>query len=422
MRFSKLATALLFPFAFAAFGQTGGTITGVISDPAGAVVPSAPVQAKNTATGVVSEAATSATGNYTLGDLPAGTYEIDVTVPGFKKYVRPGITVQELQTTRVDAVLEVGATTESVLVQAESPLLVTESGDISHNITTNQVDDLPVGSVGAIRDPRTVTLMIPGVTGGGVGGPNTSLTSIVINGTPAASQQIRIDGLDATYSLGNTYFEFGQPNVDSIQEVAVQTSNYAAEYGQSAGSFLNFTMRSGTNQFHGSAYDYWVNEALNASGSYSHTDPKVRKNDYGGTIGGPVWIPKLYNGKDRTFFFFSFESLPTTTVNTSTLLTVPTAQYRIGDFSAAEAATANKVLGTDPLGRPIIQNTIYDPNTQRMANGLLIRDPFPGNAIPMNRLDPVALKVQSLIPNPQGPFASQLINNYNNPYQVKAKE
>jgi hypothetical protein len=255
-----------------------------------------------------------------------------------------------------------------------------------------------------------------------LGAPNTSLTSIVINGTPAASQQIRIDGLDATYSLGNTYFQFGQPNVDSIQEVAVQTSNYAAEFGQSAGAFLNFTMRSGTNQFHGAAYDYWVNEALNASGSYSHTAPKVRKNDYGGTIGGPVWIPKVYNGKDRTFFFFSFESLPTTTVNTSTLLTVPTAQYRIGDFSAAEAATANRALGTDPLGRPIIQNTIYDPNTQRMANGLLIRDPFPGNAIPMNRLDPVALKIQALIPNPQGPFASQLINNYNNPYQVKARE
>jgi hypothetical protein len=422
MRSAKLATALLFPFAFAAFGQTGGTITGVISDPAGAVVPAAPVQAKNTATGVVYQAATSATGNYTLGDLPAGPYEIDVAAPGFKKYTRTEITVQQLQTTRIDVMLEVGTATESIFVQGEAPLLKTESGDISHNITTNQLDDLPVGSIGSIRDPRAVTLMIPGVTGGGVGGPNPSLISIVINGTPAASQQIRIDGLDATYSLGNTYFEFGQPNVDAVQEVAVQTSNYAAEFGQSAGAFLNFTMRSGTNQFHGSAYDYWVNEALNAAGSYSHTDPKVRKNDYGGTVGGPVWIPKVYNGRDRTFFFFSFESLPTTTVNTSNLLTVPTAQYRIGDFSAAVAATNNRVLGTDPLGRPIIQNTIYDPSTQRTVGGLLIRDPFPGNMIPRTELDTVALKIQSLIPNPQGPAATQLINNYNSPYQTKAKE
>jgi hypothetical protein len=125
MRSAKLATALLFPFAFAAFGQTGGTITGVISDPAGAVVPAAPVQAKNTATGVVSEAATSATGNYTLGDLPAGTYEIDLAVAGFKKYARTGITVQQLQTTRVDVTLEVGTATESILVQGESPLLAT---------------------------------------------------------------------------------------------------------------------------------------------------------------------------------------------------------------------------------------------------------------------------------------------------------
>jgi hypothetical protein len=422
VRSARLATVLLFPFAFAAFGQTGGTITGVISDPAGAVVPGAPVQAKNMDTGVVSGASTSATGNYTLGDLPAGTYEIDVSVPGFKKYVRAGITVQQLQITRVDAMLEVGTATESVVVEGEAPLLKTESGEISQNVTTNQVDDLPVGQIGAIRDARTATLMIPGVTGGGVGTANPSLTSIVINGTPAASQQVRIDGLDATYSLGNTYFEFVTPNMDSIQEVAVQTSNYAAELGQSAGTFLNYTMRSGTNQFHGSAYDYWVNEVLDASGSYSHTDPKNRKNDYGGTIGGPVWIPKVYNGKDRTFFFFSFESLPTTTVNTSNLLTVPTAAYRIGNFSAAEAATNNNVLGTDPLGRPIIQNTIYDPDTQRTVNGLLIRDPFPGNLIPASRFDPVALKIQALIPNPQGPDASQLINNYNNPYQVHSKE
>ncbi len=416
MRLAKLAIALLFllTFTHAAFAQTGGTITGLISDPAGAVVPNAPVEAKNTATGVVVSAATSATGNYVLGDLPAGMYEVDATVPGFKKYVRTGITVQQLQTTRVDISLEIGDATQSVTVSAEASLLKTETGDVSHNVTTEKQDDLPMGQIGAVRVTTEAVLTIPGVNG--------SLTSISINGSPAASERIRIDGMDATYTLGNTYYSFGAPSVDSVSEVAVQTSNYAAEYGQSTGAVLSYTMRSGTNQFHGSAYDYFTNEAFNAYGPYSHTRNKVRKNDFGGTAGGPVWIPKVYKGKDRTFFFFTYESLPTTTSNTSRLVTVPTAAYRMGDFSAATAAAGNKVLGTDPLDRPIIQNSIYDPSTTRPASATdsrLIRDPYPNNMIPANQLDPVALKVQALIPQPQGPFATQLINNFVNPYQTK---
>ena len=162
MRSAKLAIVVLC-FAYAAFGQTGGTITGVISDPTGAVVANAPIEAKNAATGVVLPAATSATGNYELGDLPAGTYEIAVTVPGFKKYVRTGITVQELQTTRVDVTLQVGAATDAVTVVDVAPLLKTETGEISHNVTTTTVDDLPVGSIGTIRVTTLVVQMLPGV-------------------------------------------------------------------------------------------------------------------------------------------------------------------------------------------------------------------------------------------------------------------
>ena len=272
-----------------------------------------------------------------------------------------------------------------------------------------------MGAVGTIRNSTEVVLTIPGVNG--------SLTSISINGTPAGSERIRIDGLDATYTLGNVYYSFGAPSVDSLQEVAVQTSNYAAEYGQSTGAVLSYTMRSGTNQFHGSLYEYLENEDFNGRGPYSHTRPKARNNDFGGTVGGPVWIPKIYNGKNKTFFFFSYESHPTTTTTTTNLLTVPTAQYQVGNFSAAEAATANKIIGTDPLGNPIIANSIYDPATQQLApNGQLIRTAFPGNMIPLTRLDPVALRVQALIPQPQGPFATQLINNYVNPYTVHAKD
>ena len=417
MRSAKLAMALC-AFALAAFGQTGGTITGVISDPAGAVVPNAPVEAKNSATGVVLTAATSATGNYTLGDLPAGTYEIDVAVPGFKKYVQTAITVQQLQTTRVDVTLEVGSAGESVTVIDVAPLLQTESGDVSHNVTTQLQDDLPMGSIGAIRVSTEVVLTIPGVNFG-------VFNAISINGSPSSSERIRIDGLDATYTLGNVYYSFGAPSVDSLQEVAIQTSNYAAEYGQSTGAVLSYTMRSGTNQFHGSLYDYWVNEDLNSHGAYSHTRPKVRGNDFGGTVGGPVWIPKVYNGKNKTFFFFSYESHPTTNTNTATCSQFPQRNIRWGILAQPRRRPPIRFWERDPLGRPIIQNSIYDPLTQRAASATdsrLIRDPFMNNSIPLNRLDPVALRVQNLIPQPQGPFATQLINNYVNPYTVHAKD
>ncbi|HEY7333859.1 MAG TPA: TonB-dependent receptor [Bryobacteraceae bacterium] len=414
MRSAKLAIGV-FCFAYAAFGQTGGTITGLISDPTGAVVANAAVETRNTATGVVLTAATSATGNFTLNELPAGTYGISVAVPGFKKYVRTGITVQQLQTTRVDVMLEVGSAAESVTVNEDAPLLKTETGDVSHNVTTQQQDELPMGQIGGIRVSTEVVLTIPGVNGG--------LTTMAINGSPAASERIRIDGLDATYTLGNGYYSFGAPSVDSLQEVAIQTSNYAAEYGQSTGAVLSYTMRSGTNQFHGSVYDYWVNDALYANGAYSHTKNAVRLNDRGFTVGGPVWIPKVYRGRDKTFFFFSFETLPTKRSSANNLLTVPTAQYRAGNFSAALAATSNKVLGTDPLGRPIIQNSIYDPGSERLGpGGLLIRDPFMNNTIPANQLDLVALRVQNLIPQPQGPLATGLINNFVNPYTVQSKD
>src|SRR4029077_11665967 len=202
--------------------------------------------------------------------------------------------VQQLQTTRIDIQLEIGSPTDSVTVSADTPLLKTESGDISHNVTTETQDALPMGQIGLVRVTTQAVLTIPGVNGG--------LTTISINGSPAASERIRIDGMDATYTLGNAYYSFGAPSVDSVQEVAIQTSNFAAEYGQTSGAVLSYTMRSGTNHFHGSAYDYWTNEAFNSYGAYSHTRPKTRKNDFGGTIGGPVRIPKIYNGRNKTFF------------------------------------------------------------------------------------------------------------------------
>jgi hypothetical protein len=390
-----------------------GTITGTISDPAGAVVANAPVEAKHLDTGSVYQAATSNTGNYTLSQLPAGIYEITVGVQGFKKYTRTGITVQVAQTLRIDVGLEVGATSENVTVTADAPLLKTESGELSHTVSIQRMDDLPVLGIGSqasstygLRNPLNVTELIPGTY-------FASNATTRVNGALANTQSIRIEGQDATDTMFTASTVMTQPSVDAIQEVTIQTSNFSAEYGQVGGGYFNFTMKSGGNQFHGSAYDYFVNEAFNASQPYTNQKDIQRRNDYGFTLGGPVWLGKFYNGHDKTFFFFNWEQFRQNQILQTTAQTVPIPAFLTGNFSSILTSKTN--LALDPLQRPIAENSIYDPATERTLNGQVIRDPFAGNIIPATRFDPVAVKVQSLIPQPQGPSANGLTSNYLNP-------
>jgi hypothetical protein len=400
-----------------------GTITGTIADPAGAVVASAKVEARNVETGTLYEVASTSTGNYTLAQLPAGTYELSVTVQGFKKFVRQNIIVSVAGTLRVDVGLEVGATTESVTVTEAATLLKTESGELSHNVTTDRVNNLPVinlgfgAGVGNVRNPLQAINLIPGSA---FANDNT----LRVNGMPANTQSIRIEGQDATNGQHREFNQVNQASLDAIQEVTVQTSNFAAEYGQAGGGYFNYTMKSGTNQFHGSAYDYFVNEIFNAGVPFTNaglTDSRrtgqhirnaQRRNNYGFTFGGPVAIPKVYDGHDKTFFFFNFEQFRESQFFASGLTTVPTTAYRQGNFSGALIAplTIAGQPAIDALGRPLIQNAVYDPNTTRTApDGSSIRDPFPGNIIPAARMDPVAAKIQSMIPDP---LNSGFINNY----------
>jgi hypothetical protein len=407
--FSAVACILMAAGALLAQSDRG-TITGTVSDPAGAVVAGAAVEIKNVETGAVYQAGTSATGNYTLAQLPAGNYELSVAAPGFKKYVRPGITVEVAQVYRADVALAVGSSTESVTVSAAAPLLKTESGELSHTVDINTLDSLPVMSIGAsagqagIRNPYAVVQLLPGST-------YSPDVDIRINGMPANTQSMRIEGQDATNGWFTQQSEV-QPSVDAIQEFAVETSNYSAEFGQAGGGLFNVTMRSGTNQFHGSAYEYFVNEALNAGTPFTsdgHGDllrPRQRRNDFGFTAGGPILIPKVYNGRDKAFFFFSFEQFRETVITNNVATTVPTVAYRNGNFSQA---LTGRSLGTDGLGRPLLENTIYDPTSDFTVNGLVYRNPYPGNIIPASAIDPVAAKIQSLIPLPT---SSGLINNY----------
>ncbi len=412
MRFSK-AVLIGLAFAVASFSQSDrGTITGTVSDPSGNVVAGAPLEARHLETGAVYQAATSATGNYTLSQLPTGTYVLSVQVPGFKKFIRENLALPVAQTLRIDVVLEVGSNVESVTVTDVAPLLKTESGELSHNVSTEDMNNLPVIGIGSsaagsagIRNPYSVMEMLPGSMW-------TPDSNIRLNGLPANTESLRVEGQDSTNGLIYTQ-SMTQPSVEAIQEFAVETSNFAAEFGQVGGGYFNVTMKSGTNSFHGSAYEYFVNEALNAGTPFTNNGdggllrPRQRRNDYGFTVGGPVILPKIYNGRNKLFFFFNFEQFRETVITNNVPTTVPTLAYRQGNFTQA---LTGATVGTDPLGRPIMANEIYDPLSQYVAaNGQIIRNPFANNTIPMTEIDPVALAVQNLIPLPTN---SGLINNY----------
>ncbi len=429
---------LLFILALAAFSQSIGSITGTIEDPAGAVVPGAPVEVKNMETGAVYKGGASSTGNFVI-PVPVGKYELSVTVTGFKKFVRQNLEVVVATDTRQDVNLTVGAVTDTVTVNESAPLLKTESGELSHIVTVNEADNLPLLTIGStangLRDPLQMINLLPGV--------QFSADNILrVNGLPSNSEAIRIEGQDATNGIWRQSASMTESGTDAIQEVSIQTSNFAAEFGQAAGGYFNFTMKSGTNQFHGSVYDYMRNEAMNAGLPYTdrcisnslqcgqHVRNKVRQNDYGFTIGGPIHIPKVYNGQNKSFFFFNFEQFRVATSVGNGVSTVPTAAYQAGNFStttpictAVSAAcpavggltylTQSGVIAKDPLGRQIPQYGVYDPGTAQQTAGGIVTNLFPSGQIPANRLDPVALAIQKLLPQPTN---ANLINNYNIPY------
>ncbi len=406
-------------FTLAAFAQSDrGSITGTISDPSGAVIPGAAIEAKNVDNGTVYQVGSSTTGNYVLPQLPTGNYQLTVTVTGFKKYVKENIFIPVAQTVRVDVKLEVGTTADTVTITEVTPLLKTESGELSHNVTTDRINSLPVLQIGTgagLRTPYAMTDLIPGSS-------YRPDSQIRINGMPSNTQSIRIEGQDAQAGIWSGNQSWTQPSVDAIQEVSIQTSNYAAEFGQAGGGVFNTTMKSGTNQFHGSAYDYLANEALNAgtpntdagltdaSKSGQHVRGRLRRTDYGFSAGGPVWIPKIYDGHDKTFFFFNFEQFRETQATapgtSASIKTVPTLAYREGDFSAALGATP---IGKDSLGNSLFNNQVFDPcSTVTTESGVRVRTAFPGNKVPLGAasclggtyLDPVTAKFQGLMPLP----------------------
>ena len=385
-----------------------GAITGIVVDSSGALIPGAKITLTNTASGFKSETLSTGTGNYTIGGLPSGTYSLLVESNGFSRYEQTNIGVRVAATTRAEVVMKVGMATESVQVTAESSLLKTEDGEVSFTVTGEQLNELPINfgiGAGAIRNPLSFAQLVPGAS---INGWN----NVTINGSNGGFK-ILYEGQESSSSLDPRVSDEMQPSVESISAFSLQTSNFSAEFGTVGSGLFNFTSKSGGNKYHGSAYNYLQNTAFNSGlpftddGKGKHVKIVKHLSNGGFSIGGPISIPKFYNGKNRTFFFFSWEKYRDRESLYNGISTVPSSALAGGDFSSI----LGRNLATDFAGRAILQNAIYDPATTVInAAGQRVLQVFAGNTIPKSRFDPASVKILSLIPKPN--IADTLVNNF----------
>jgi hypothetical protein len=408
-----------------------GHITGTVTDITGALVPDAQITARHTQTGVSTETKSTGEGNYRLPELPVGQYNVTVSAPGFKAGEYTGVVVSVNATSALDVVLTPGQVNETVSVVADAPSIQTESSDVGTTVTPRQVVELPlaVNGVGGMRSPEAFVFLTPGSMGPGTatdnginsdgGGQNGGAFQSKITGSQNFANEVLIDGASMFRSENGSSFDETAQSVESIEEFRVLTSTYPADFGRTGGGVTSFVTKSGTNEYHGLAYDIFRNRELNANRWFLNargTDerPLDNHNDFGGTIGGPVRIPGLYNGTNKTFFFFSYEGFRRTGGG-PVLSTIPTPDFLRGDFSAlldpvaSGNQNAGNVIGTDALGREIRVGQIFDPDTTRTVNGQTVRDPFANNIVPENRWSNVARNVVPLFPDPTLPGRFQNI-------------
>jgi hypothetical protein len=417
---------LLSPMAVSQLNQ--GSIAGNVVDPTGALVAGAKLTAKSQSTGSVYQAVSSSAGSYRFPNVNIGTYDITVSSAGFKTTTLTGILVQVATTSALDVKLTTGAINESIVVNAEAPTVQSESSDIGTVVGQRQILDLPLAlgsTVEAMRSPEAFVYLTPGAVGPGSDSGNGGTFESKISGGQNYGTEVLLDGASMTRSENGSSFDETAPSVDALSEFKVITSTLPAEFGMTTGGIESFNTKGGTNHYHGEAYEIFRNEDLDANtwGNdfalsqgqpyATYRTPLDKQNDYGGTFGGPFVIPHLYNGRDKTFFFFSWEQYRQSVGGVQTS-TVPTAAELGGDFSAT-LDTAN-VLGTNPCdGTPIYQGEIFDPATTQTVGGVECRTAFmnepgsTGNVIPSNRFSQIGQNLLSYYPAPQ---TSGLANNY----------
>lgn len=412
-----------------------GTITGVVSDPTGAVIPGAKVTLTDITKGYAFSATSDAVGRYILRNIPPSTYTLAVSAAGFKSYTRTGIVLDVNQNATANVGMELGTTTQTVQVSGAAPLLATQDATTGQEVNRTYINDLPLVGRGVFD----LAFLAPGVSpaaGRAFGDSGGVANNFVSNGGRNATSDILLDGVSTTdyEQNGGIIVPLYTPSVDAVQEFKVQQNNFSAEIGFSGNTVLNVVMRSGTNQIHGSAYEFLRNQALDANNWFNNQAgvdlPARRYNQFGGTVGGPIIIPHLYNGKDKTFFFFDYQATRDHSAS-SFNAGVPSAAERAGDFSEICGAgfDANGMCN-DPGGQ------LWDPYSGFLDpdNGWTNQTFIPYNnmatfqsagqgippgaytlpAGPGNIIDPVSSKMMSYYPLPNVGVGSGNYDPFNN--------
>ena len=363
-------------------GQSFGSITGTITDNSGAVVPGVAVTATRTTTGTQTTVTANSSGLYIFPSVPPADYTITAVASGFERYVQSGVILLANQAATVNITLRIGSTTDTVNVEANAVQVDTTTGTLAQVITQKSVNDLPLNG----RNAAALTTLVAGAVAAPSDGTDKGNTKtfpaavpISVNGSRSDQTNYLLDGGNNTdeYTMANGPFPFP----DALQEFSVQTSNYNAEFGQSAGAVVNIVTRSGERQFHGDAFEYLRNGVFNARNFFATSVDPLKRHQFGGTIGGPIKIPHLVRG-DHSYFFFGYQRTNLKDSVGGSSAYVPTTANLAGDFSAL--LTANNPA--NPQGKAI---QILDPTTGR---------PFPGNKIDPSRLDPAALNFAKELP------------------------
>ncbi|HTS25974.1 MAG TPA: TonB-dependent receptor [Bryobacteraceae bacterium] len=355
-----------------------GVITGTVTDASGAVVPGAEITVTQRSTNVSYKTTTSTAGDFTATSLPVGEYQVKVEKPSFKRHITENVVVVPGGTARVDVLLEVGTTQQSVEVMANAQMVQSENARVSTTVSSTLVDSLPVQVNGASRSPFDLASTTAEVNAAGtfrIGGGNDTV-GITLDGSSLAGDKIGSDAGNGGAAAMNS------PSVEALTEFTVEAGGFKAETGHVSGGTLSFVSKSGTNQFHGSAFEFLRNQDLDARGFFNTVKSVYKQNDFGVTAGGPVYFPKLYNGRNKTFFFASYEGFRNRVgAGNGTLSSVPPPEFYTGDLH-------NWVDATGKMYQ------VYDPASQTLtSNGTYTRTPFPNNQIPQTRFDPVVVPI-----------------------------
>ena len=387
--------------------QDRSAMMGTVTDPSGAAVPGANVTITNTATNVPFQTRTDGAGFYAAPALTPGSYTLTVKQQGFKEATRAGILLSVDQRAQVNLTLEVGAMTEKVEVVGEAPLVDTASATEGKVIENRRINDLPMNG----RTAFGLAILTPNVKSGmgptdaGFDDRGRNVVQISINGSPNGTNTFIIDGGNDVNSYYNDLSAV--PTVEAVEEFKVQSGSMSAEFGNTLGGVVNVVTKSGTNQPHGSLYEFLRNDKLDARNTFAVSKYPLRYNQFGGALGGPVYIPHVYDGRNRTFFFFNYETYLYRYASSATD-TFPIAEQRTGDFSHLFTSTGTLIPIYDPL------TTVANPS----GSGY-VRNQFPGNVIPASRLDPVSVNIMKYYPMPNR-APTNIYTNSNNFYYTPA--